>query len=152
MRAHERTPRHSALRVHLELLADRLIVHARLDVILQNVGEGDEQLVDALVLDQLRKESLRLAALVLAEQLPNLVQSDLALEVQVHVLQQVPSEFFHVDSSFLGRSNADRTQKKRGDRPRCLHVSGRSRGYWDIGLYAPSPSECKGISGTFTAL
>src|SRR6476620_6238794 len=142
MRAHERTPRHSALRVHLELLADRLIVHARLDVILQNVGEGDEQLVDALVLDQLRKESLRLAALVLAEKLPNLVQSDLALEVQVHVLQQVPSEFFHVDSSFLGATGKKPrpgTEKAR-DRQRFLHVIGRARSLWDLGLYAPCPS------------
>src|SRR5262245_17014748 len=86
---------YSALRVHHELLLHDLIVHARPDVVLQDVGQGDEQIVHTLVLDQFLKKLLRFAAVVPPQELPHRIERDLPLEVHVKIVQEVPYELFH---------------------------------------------------------
>ena len=79
----------------LQLLANDFLVHARAQVVLQTVGQREEQLVDPLVLDELLQKLPGLAAVVRAQELPNGVQGDLALEIQVHILQEVAHKLFH---------------------------------------------------------
>src|SRR5690606_30945683 len=57
--------------------------------------QGDEQLVDALVFDQLLEKRLRLAAVVSPQELTHGIERDLPLEIHVDVVQEVPYELFH---------------------------------------------------------
>src|SRR6478672_7009067 len=85
----------SALGVHDELLAHRLLVDARADVVLEDVRQRDQEVVHTLVLDQLLEKRLRLPAVVPPQELAHLIERDLPLEIHVHVFQQVPYELFH---------------------------------------------------------
>src|SRR6202034_769687 len=89
----KRRPR-SALRVERELLAHDLLVDPGADVLLETIGQGQEQLVDPFVLDQLGQERLRLSAVVPPEKLTNRVERDLPLEVQIEIFEQVPHKLF----------------------------------------------------------
>src|SRR5262249_55599008 len=93
--ARTRGGRGSALAVKEQLLANDVVRNPRGDVILQAVGQRDQQIVDALLLDDLRQELARLAAVVLPQKASDGVQRDFALKIQVHVVDEVPDKLLH---------------------------------------------------------
>src|SRR6185295_3948836 len=89
----ERDP--SALAVHGQLLAQRVFGDADADMVLEAIGDGDQEIVDALVVDQLREQGARFAAVILAQEFPHLLHGDLAAKIDDGVLEQVANQFPH---------------------------------------------------------
>src|SRR5215831_930882 len=84
-----------AVRIQLQLFADLFVADPRANVILQAVRKGDEEVVHALLLDDLRKEPPRLSRVVLSQELADLLDRDFSLEVQVQIVEQIADEFLH---------------------------------------------------------
>src|SRR6187401_546803 len=85
----------SAVGIDVQLIADRLLADAVADLILEAIRQGDQQVVDALFLDDLRQKLARFAAVVLAQELPHLLHGDVALEIEVQVLEQKTNKLLH---------------------------------------------------------
>src|SRR5581483_5929740 len=91
-----RMPRErSALAVKPDLLADDLVVETGLQVVLEAVGQGDDHVVHAPVLDQLAQQRARLRAVVLAQEVADHVQGEITGEVQYRVVEKVSDKLFH---------------------------------------------------------
>src|SRR5262249_32928987 len=88
-------PQRSAFGVHLQLLANDRLGHARRDVLLQAVGQRDQEVVDTLLFDDLRKKLTGLPTLVLAQKATHRLQRDISLKIQLHVVDEVPDKFLH---------------------------------------------------------
>jgi len=112
----------SAVGVDVQLIADRLLAHAVADLILQAIRQGDQQVVDALFLDDLRQKLACFAAVVLAQELPHLLHGDVALEVEVQVLEQKTNKLLHEEPpSAAGKSSF--ASGIRNTSPRNCHAS-----------------------------
>src|ERR1041385_3316875 len=70
------------LGVGANLLAQRVVVDAGLQVILQAVGEGDHHVRDPAVLDELGEQRASFAAVVVAQKVPHHVQRQITLEIE----------------------------------------------------------------------
>lgn len=89
----------SALRVHRELVADDLLVDARLQVFLEAIGQSNEHVVDrTLVLHELLQKRSGFATIVLAQKIPHGLERNFALKVEVDVVEQVLDQFLHARS------------------------------------------------------
>src|ERR1041385_4372157 len=86
---------YSTFAVHRQLLAQRVFGDADSDVILQAIGDGDQEVIDALVVDELGQQRTRLAAVILAQEFPHLLHGDFAAKVDDRVLEQVANQFPH---------------------------------------------------------
>jgi len=112
----------SAVGVYVQLVSDRLLAHAIPDLILEAICQGDQQVVHALFLDDLRQELACFAAVVLAQELPHLLHGDLALEVEVQVLEQKTNKLLHEEPpSAAGKSSF--ASGIRNTSPRNCHAS-----------------------------
>ena len=77
----------SAFRVQIQLVADDFFVDAVGEVFSQAVGEGQEQVVYALFIEDSCEDPTSLPAIVLAQELADLLHGDIALEIQVEILE-----------------------------------------------------------------
>jgi hypothetical protein len=77
----------SAFGVQIELIAHHVLVDAMREMLAQTVGEGEQQIIYALLVQDPRQNATRLSAIVLAQELADLLHGDIALEIQVEILE-----------------------------------------------------------------
>ena len=83
------------LGVGADLLAQRLVVDAGLQVVLKTIGERDHHVRDAAVLDQLGEQRAAFAAVVVAQEIAHHVEREIALEIENQIFEEVLDELFH---------------------------------------------------------
>jgi hypothetical protein len=77
----------SALGVQVELIADDVFVDAVREMLAQAIRQGQEQVIDALFIENARQDSAGLSTVILAQELTDLLHRDIALEIQVEILE-----------------------------------------------------------------
>jgi hypothetical protein len=89
----------SALGIKTDLFADDVVAEAGAQVVLETVGERDNHVLHAAVLDELRQELAALGAVVLPQEVANHVEREVTGEVKYRVIEQVSDKLFHRDTS-----------------------------------------------------
>jgi hypothetical protein len=69
------------------LVADDVFIDAVGEVFSQTVSEGQEQVVYALFIEDSCEDPTRFPAIVLPQELADLLHGDIALEIQVEILE-----------------------------------------------------------------
>src|SRR5437868_6252343 len=123
----------SAFGVHLQLLANHRLGHARRDVFLQAVRQRDEKVVDTLLLDDLGQELPRFPAVVLAQKSTHGLERDIPLEIQVHVVDEVPDQLLHATPPWGARTSTWLSYSPR-----------RNPGARSLRTFSPEPSRTFG--------
>ncbi len=68
-------------------------------MLLQAVGDGHKHLVYTFVFDQTPKQRTGFARVIVAQELPHLLDGDLTGEVDLGILQQEPGKLLHGTSA-----------------------------------------------------
>jgi hypothetical protein len=77
----------SALCVEVQLIAHDVFVHAMRQVFTKTVRQGQEQVVHTLFVEDSSQNPAGLPTVVLAKELTDLLHRDIALEIQVEILE-----------------------------------------------------------------
>lgn len=99
-----RFPNTSGFAVHGELLTNYVFRDSIGQLLLEAVCNRHQHVIDALVFDETSQEGAGFSRVVVAQVLTNLLDADLAREVDLTVLEKKASEFLH-DAVLRTRAN-----------------------------------------------